>query len=341
MSALTLRWVSFACLWCISLPVHAKFDDTLFLKNGDRLSGEIKELHRDILRYKTDAMGTVHIRWEDIQSLQTEQFLRIELKSGRRLIGSLSAADAAEHVTIATRSTTELHHRDDLVAFVPLKLQQGWIDRLDGSIKFGLNGTKASNIRWNLGVDTLYRGEDWEVSSRWDSIITTRSEEDSSERIAFTTNYRNVLANRWFWNALIGYDKNDELGIDDRWSLGGGGGRFLVRSNAIELMLQTGLLASREFRIDAINDQLEAYLGMSFAWFQHHFPKTDIRTDVTLLPSLTDSGRLRTNWDVSVAREIIGDLKLDLSVYYSTDNKSPEEAAANDWGIVTSLEYSF
>lgn len=118
-------------------------------------------------------------------------------------------------------------------------------------------------------------------------------------------------------------------------------GRRLVRSNAVELLTQAGLMASREFRTDTTNNQLEAYLGGSFAWFQHRFPKTDIRADVLVFPSLTDSGRLRTNWDISVAREIIEDLSIDLSVYYTTDNQPPNEASKDDWGIVTSIEYSF
>ena len=320
----------------------AKYDDTVFLDNGDRIMGDVKELSRDMLRFKTDAMGTVYIRWEDIQSVETAKFLRIELKSGRRVVGSLGRADAANQLVISTRREDERHELDEVVAFVPLKLQEAWYDRIEGAVKFGLNGTKGSNtVQWNLGANGLYRGENYEVSSRFDSIITDKSDDTSSERINFANNYRRLLSNRWFWSILAGYEKNDELGIDDRWSAGGGYGRFLVRSNVLELMLQGGLLASREFRTDTANNQFEAYLGGHFAWFRHRFPKTDIRTDLIVLPSLSDDGRLRTNLDLSLSREIISDLSLDLSVYYSTDNQAPEEAGGDDWGVVTSVEYTF
>jgi hypothetical protein len=329
-------------LLLFSVHALAKYDDTLFLKNGDRLSGDIKELTKDMLRYKTDSMGTIYVRWQDIQSIQTEKYLRIELKSGRRLVGSLGRADAPESLVIATRSEDEVHRREELVAFVPLKLQRAWIDRIEGGIKFGLNGTKGSStVQWNLGADGLYRGEDWEISSRWDSTMTDKADDTSSQRVNFLNVYRKLLKEGWYWNAILGYGKNDELGISDRWGVGGGIGQFLIRSNAIELMWQSGLMASREFRTDTINNQLEAYLGGTFAWFRHRFPKTDIRTEVLVFPSLTDSGRVRTNWDVSLAREIIEDLSLDLSLYYTTDNQSPDEAGRDDWGIVTSLQYRF
>ena len=329
-------------LTLLTSSAFGKYDDVIFLKNGDRLSGDVKELTRDMLRYKTDSMGTIYVRWEDIQSIETEKILRIELKSGRRVVGTLARGDAPEQLVIATKSEDERHYFDNLVAFVPLKLRRDWIDRIEGGIKFGLNGTKGSNtVQWNLGADALYRGEDWEISSRWDSIFTDKSDDSSTERINFINSYRKFLSNRWFWTALLGYERNDELGVDNRYSGGGGVGRFLIRSNSFELLFSSGLIASREFRTDDINTQLEAYVTGSLAWFKHRFPKTDIRTDVTVLPSLTESGRRRTNWDVSIAREIIEDLNLDLSVYYTTDNQSPDEAGRDDWGIVTSIEYTF
>ena len=107
--------------------------------------------------------------------------------------------------------------------------------------------------------------------------------------------YRKLLAKRWYWNVLLGYEKNDELGVNDRWSLGGGVGQFLLRSNVFELMWVGGLVASREFSTDSVNNQVEFYAGGRFAWFQHRFPKTDIRTDVLVFPSVTEGGRVRTS----------------------------------------------
>ena len=62
---------------------------------------------------------------------------------------------------------------------------------------------------------------------------------------------------------------------------------------------------------------------------------------VLVLPSLTQSGRVRSNLDLSVKREFFEDLFLNLSLYYSTDNKAPDDASADDWGVVTSVEYQF
>lgn len=44
-----------------------KTDRAVFL-NGDVLTGEIKSLDRGKLRYSTNAMGTVSIEWDDLES---------------------------------------------------------------------------------------------------------------------------------------------------------------------------------------------------------------------------------------------------------------------------------
>jgi putative salt-induced outer membrane protein YdiY len=60
-----------------------------------------------------------------------------------------------------------------------------------------------------------------------------------------------------------------------------------------------------------------------------------------LIPSITESGRVRQQFDTSVKFEIVEDFFLDLSFYATRDNQSPEGAASDtDYGIITSLGYS-
>ncbi|HMB58401.1 MAG TPA: hypothetical protein VKN35_00685, partial [Xanthomonadales bacterium] len=57
----------------ISAPAFsAPKTDVIYLKNGDRVTGEIKQLFRGKLELKTDHMGTVLIDWVDIQEVVSE-----------------------------------------------------------------------------------------------------------------------------------------------------------------------------------------------------------------------------------------------------------------------------
>jgi hypothetical protein len=61
--------------------------DVIVLVNGDRLTGEVKGLERGKLSFKTDATGTIQVEWDKVASLQSGQYLQVELTSGLRYAG--------------------------------------------------------------------------------------------------------------------------------------------------------------------------------------------------------------------------------------------------------------
>jgi hypothetical protein len=62
---------------------------------------------------------------------------------------------------------------------------------------------------------------------------------------------------------------------------------------------------------------------------------------LTVFPSITDAGRVRADLEIGLRRELVTDLFIELSVYDSYDSKPPEDGTDNDYGIVTSLGYTF
>jgi hypothetical protein len=83
-------------------------------------------------------------------------------------------------------------------------------------------------------------------------------------------------------------------------------------------------------------------LTTSFSIFRYDFPETDISGTVGLLPSLTQSGRYRSEADLRAKYEFVDDLYFELRLYGSYDSKPPaEDTEKGDYGFVTSLGYSF
>ena len=104
-----------------------------------------------------------------------------------------------------------------------------------------------------------------------------------------------------------------------------------------------GLSGNREWSHNTDGSyNLEAFIGLEHSIFRYDYPKTDVALDATLYPSLTTSGRVRTEIDLSASREIVSDLTFVLTFYHSYDNKPPDtEAHKKDYGIVTSLGWTF
>lgn len=48
-------------------------------------------------------------------------------------------------------------------------------------------------------------------------------------------NMTRFRSNRWFNTYLLGFESNDELGLDLRTSIGAGAGRYLIQTNTSEL----------------------------------------------------------------------------------------------------------
>ena len=63
--------------------------DVISMSNGDRVTGEIKQLEHGKLRLSTDSLGELSIEWNDIERLDSDfefQFVNLRLKLSDRLL---------------------------------------------------------------------------------------------------------------------------------------------------------------------------------------------------------------------------------------------------------------
>ncbi|HCW94842.1 MAG TPA: DUF481 domain-containing protein, partial [Pseudomonas sp.] len=63
-----------ASLCAFSLPA---LSDTIWLKNGDRLTGKISVLDGGKLLIETDYGGSIPVQWKKVRTLQSDQKLLI------------------------------------------------------------------------------------------------------------------------------------------------------------------------------------------------------------------------------------------------------------------------
>ena len=79
------------------------FRDTVYLKNGDRLTGTIKELDRGKLRIKTITMDTVYVNWVDVASVDSSTYLRIARTDGSFSYGRVQKSDLESNLRVVNR----------------------------------------------------------------------------------------------------------------------------------------------------------------------------------------------------------------------------------------------
>lgn len=340
-------WLAGLALLAAASAAQADKTDVVELRNGDRITCEIKNLERGRLKVSTDSMGTVYIEWKDILRITSPELYVIEMQDGSRLRGTLAGTEAERQLLLRKTGNDDkekLVAMESVVWLDPLKLDEQIVKRWDGSVSAGFDATKAnSDTSLSASFDARRRAEDFLLN--FGGSVYSRSQDgvDDSLRANFSAVYRGLLEDRWYWAALGTFERNDELAIDLRTLGGAGYGRFLVQTGR-SLWSVTGGLAVVNEQLAGDEDaqtSVEALLNTDFEFFTYDTPKTTLTTSLTVFPSLTESGRVRGQLDFALRRELVTDLFVEISVYDSYDSEPPEEGETNDWGIVTSLGYTF
>lgn len=317
--------------------------DRIVFQNGDRVTGEIVELSNGRLRVKTDTMGTVSIEWIEIASIASTYPFAFELIDGTRYYGVPSVGAVPESVTVTEGETEHQLPGNRIVRLHPF--ERDFISRLSGSLSFGLNATKASNsAQFSFDAETTYQSRDSEITLDA-SAISSRSDEDQMVwRVDSSLQRLLYRGNRWFDIGLVSLERNDEFNLDSRINFAVGRGRFLVQTLNSELTMFGGVQANVEYLANDVDSKrnVEGVIATSYKRYIFEDPTLDLTVGLRAYPSLSDTGRVRAEFDARMRYELVNDLFVDLRIFESYDSDPPAgEGAANDYGIVTSIGWSY
>lgn len=82
-------------------------------------------------------------------------------------------------------------------------------------------------------------------------------------------------------------------------------------------------------------------MGLKHSLFTHTGHKTNLTTTFYLLPSLTDSGHLRLDLNSQFQIQLFNNFYWSVNLYEDFDNDPPPGASENDFGVSSSLGWSF
>lgn len=329
----------------LALTVIAKnVDDVVVLKNGDRLTGEIKGLQSGELRFKSDYMAeSVRLDWSRVERLESKSTFMIWLVDGKLVTDVIrllpSNSDDVANFVIGNSARV---HQLDVIRITPAG-RHFW-KRLEGSIDFGFSFTSGNDqYQTQLAATTTYRTGDHSFTASLDSSFSGQTEGDSLRRNQFSFDYRKQLSRRWYVGGLFDLLHSDQQSLDLRTTVGAIAGRNVVQTENTRLSLFGGLAGTREHYSELLGKprttNADAIAGADFATFR--FNRTDIRSRFSLFPSLTTPGRMRLQATSDLRIKIVKDLWWGFHVYENFDSKPPVRADQNDLGVSTSLGWKF
>ena len=346
----SLLRLSCLLLWFAS-PLYAREKtDVLVMRNGDRLTCEVKSLSADTLSISLDyAVGTVSIDWGKVARIESNQLFLVKTQNGLVYSGSLStsltpgARPAAIDVLEPSARRIEL----DKTQVIDLEETNSSVWRRFTS-QIGLNSiyNKANEAaQYALNAEAAYPRERWSASVAYSSSLSSSTGSALSTRNQTQLNGQRLLRwNNWYYAGLANFLQSSEQGIQLQSTVGGGVGRYFKHTNNSLISVSGGVawenIAYRQQVVPANNQQVASALIVGEMNF-FRFDKTNFKLTAGVLPALSDPGRVHTNVNAAYYVKIWGKVNWNISFQGSWDNQPPSGLASSDYGTSTGLTYKF
>ncbi|OHX66300.1 DUF481 domain-containing protein [Flammeovirga pacifica] len=215
--------------------------DSLTMKNGDLIVGEIKKLDKGIVEMKTEYSDVnFKIDWHGIQNMICNTKFAVTLSNGDRYFGSIHSSDKNEF-SITTKDSADVSiDPKNIVYLKPVK--DSFINKLSASIDVGYNYTKANSLsQLNTNIYLAYNSKKWIVSLKINSIRSVQNNVDPIVRDEGELTAGYFLPKDFYSTASISYLTNTEQSINLRAITSVGLGKFIVHTNKAYWGISSGI----------------------------------------------------------------------------------------------------
>ena len=342
-------WFVLFVIILATATLHAQQKDVVIMKNGDRLSGEIKKLESGYLEIDMPyVLDPIRVDWLQVERLESPSSYRIELTDGRRLEGDSIAKDEAappsgSDFRLGEGDAASRFPAPDVVSIE--STERSFWAQLKGSIDVGFGFTSGnSQTQNNLTANVEYPGTRFEVGTNLTSSVTSTEGIDDTNRHELSTTSQIYLSRKLFIGNILSFLTSSQQNLDLRTTVGGGLGRYVIRTNRTQLSWLAGAAYTRELYdpdsgLEPKQNNAEVLLAGGISWFS--FDRADFKTTLEVYPSMSDWGRVRSNLNSSLSVKFAHDLYLKFSLWDTFDSRPPVSSQKNELGVSNTVGWSF
>lgn len=317
-------------------------NDTIYVKTGEVIAGELKDMKQNVATFDTDySDGDFKIKWNEVKRVKTTTQYLISLSSGKRYNGFLESL-SDNHVHIISENDTLAQ---SLISDIVLlrKIDRNFWGNVNASLSVGYNFTKANDlsqlsIRSNLG----YRDKRWSASTGYNQIISSQSDASRTQRLDANLVYNYSFNRNWFALAEVNWLSNTAQNINLRTLSKLGIGNFIIRTNSMYWGVQTGISLNNESfdveNVNTSNNSAEAFLGTEANLYD--IGDLTLLSRIVVYPSLTESGRWRSDFNLDVKYDLPFDFFINLGLSLNYDNQPVQNSVETDYVFQTTIGWS-
>ncbi len=348
---MTVRAIILCCAFLCSASLYATENtDVIVMKNGDRFTCEIQGLSGGVLSVKVKYVdGAMAVQWSEVAHLESHRLFLVHTESGTVYTGKISTTGTSNDPPIKIEIAETPGKEVEVTQGQIIKLNQtstGFWHRFDGAVNTGLLYSKGNeSTQYNVSSQVAYNRERWSTELLLSSSLASNSGSPLTTRNQTDLNTLRLLRwNNWFYAGYASFLQSSVQEIDLQTTLGGGIGRYLKNTNRSTIYVIGGLAWQNVSYGKSTVDQGSQNTAVGFVGSQvkvFKFKKTNLDVSASLLPAISDAGRVHFNTNAVYYIKFFSDLSWNFSFYGSWDSRPPSTLPKSDYGTSSGLSWTF
>jgi len=255
--------------------------DEVQMKNGDRITGTIIKMENKQLTVTTSYAGEIAIKWEQVESIETDSVVHVVLGDETSAHGILRSTKTGE-LRLETAQVME-----------PLRFHVAQVE--------GINPPSEPPVKFtgraNAGIDVKKGNTDTEAyhidgeleartaKNRYTVGAEANREEESGKKTAdnwlLYTSYDHFVTQKWFFYTNANFEQDDFKDLNLRTTVGAGSGYQFFESELKNLSVRGGLAyVNADYSVDDLDNDYTAgrwavkydqyFFDKFFQFFHHH-----------------------------------------------------------------------
>ena len=254
---------SVVCVVALGCALPA-LGDTVWLKNGDRLTGTIKAFDGGKLVLQTPYSGELSISWSSVATLESDQAVMVkQSRYEGEVARSLQSAEEG-HVTLANGErprTVPLSSIQQILRPKPLLTDLSWKGSVDVAFNYkdGASQTEDHNVK----LATSARHGRWRhnAGAEYNRELSNDVEVEDNYDLEYALDH--FVSDQWFWQGRFDYQRDNLGDIERQRQLGSGPG-YQFWDNELGAFSLASLINRSDY--DYANGENDSFLSVGLKW---------------------------------------------------------------------------
>ncbi len=234
------RGVIFLCTILLISFAGKAVADEVYLKNGDRITGQLISMEEGKLVFETSYAGEIHIEWAELSEIKTDVPVTVILSDETLLQGIPKSGEAGEMKLQVEILAEPVSFKVAEVKAINPKIEPAvkWTARVNFGLKIEGGNTDKEEYHFDGQLVSTTDTNRFTASLELDRDLS--NDVRTENNWLAITKYDHFFTEQWYLNTNASFEKDDFKEINGRSVLGAGPGYQLWKSDPRNLSAELG-----------------------------------------------------------------------------------------------------